>query len=178
MKQVWIDKYVFSEMIKMINVKETAVEDINNIQMLCAEGDVMKFVGFPEGLHYSEEEMIDWYRRIESNRPALNHFSIFDDGKYCGESFYNIDAERKTAALDIKLFGFARGRGIAASGLSHAIKEAFQNGAETVWVNPNSDNMKAITLYKRLGFQNKDFPEHLIPEEEEPSSIYMELRKE
>jgi len=37
--------------------------------------------------------------------------------------------------------------------------------------------MKAIALYERLGFQKKDFPEYLISEGEEKTSIYMELRK-
>ena len=103
--------------------------------------------------------------------------TYFEDGKYCGESFYEIDAEHRSAALYIKLFGFARGCGIATAGLSHAIKEAFLNGAEIVWVNPNPENMKAIALYERLGFQQKDFPEYLISEDEEKTSIDMELRK-
>ena len=63
------------------------------------------------------------------------------------------------------------------AGLSHAIKEAFLNGAEIVWVDPNPENRKAIALYERLGFQQKDFPEYLISEDEEQTSIYMELRK-
>lgn len=121
--------------------------------------------------------MRNWFRWIESNRHALNHFSRFEDGKYCGESFYKIDAEHQSAALDIKLFGFARGRGIAAAGLSYAIEEAFRNGAEIVWVDPNPENLKAIALYKKLGFQEKEFPEFLISEDEDQNSIYMELRK-
>ena len=137
----------------------------------------MRFVGFPDGFHRTDEEMQGWYRWIESGRPKLNHYSIFEDGKYCGESFYEIDTEHKSAALDIKLFGFARGRGIATAGLSHAIKEAFRNGAEIVWVDPNPENSKAIALYKRLGFQHRGFPEYLVSEDEAPSSIYMELRK-
>lgn len=75
------------------------------------------------------------------------------------------------------MFGFAQGYGIATAGLSHAIKEAFLNGAEIVWVDPNPENMKVIALYERLGFQQKDFPEYLISEDEEKTSIYMELRK-
>ena len=161
----------------MLEIKETTVDDIRSVQQLWADGDVMKFVGFPDGLHETDEEMQNWYRWIDSNRPALNHYSIFEDGKYCGESFYEIDAKHQSAALDIKLFGFARGRGIAAAGLSHAIREAFRNGAETVWVDPNPENMKAIALYKRLGFQQKDFPEYLISGDEAPCSVYMELRR-
>ena len=162
----------------MIEVKETAVTDIKDVQKLWADGDVMRLVGFPDGLHQTDEEMQKWFRWIETNRPARNHYSIFEDGIYCGESFYEIDAEHQSAALDIKLFGFARGRGIAAEGLSHAIKEAFRNGAETVWVDPNPENAKAIALYKRLGFQQKSFPLYLVSEGEEQNSIYMELRKD
>ena len=161
----------------MLEIKETTIEDIKSVQRLWADGDVMKFVGFPDGLHETDEVMQNWLRWIESNRPALNHYSIFEDGKYCGESFYEIDAEHQSAALDIKLFGFARGRGIATAGLSHAIKEAFLNGAEIVWVDPNPENRKAIALYERLGFQQKDFPEYLLSEDEEQTSIYMELSK-
>ena len=39
------------------------------------------------------------------------------------------------------------------------------------------ENMKAIALYEKLGFQQKDFPEYLVSEGEEKTSIYMELRK-
>ena len=162
----------------MIAVKETTVKDLEKIQSLWADGDVMRFVGFPDGLKQTDDEMKAWFRWIESNRPALNHYSIFEDGDYCGESFYEIDAAHQSAALDIKLFGFARGRGIAAAGLSYAIEEAFRNGAGTVWVDPNPENLKAIALYKRLGFQQKPFPEYLISKDEAQRSIYMELRKD
>ena len=161
----------------MIEIRETTEEDIKCVQELWADGDVMRFVGFPDGLHKTYEEMQDWLRWIESNRPERNHYSIFEDGKYCGESFYDIDRARNSAALDIKLFAFARGRGIATAGLLYAINEAFRNGAETVWVDPDPGNAKAIALYKKLGFQHKEFPDHLIRGNEEQTSIYMELRK-
>ena len=167
----------FAEDIGMVEIKETTSDDIKSVQQLWADGDVMRFVGFPEGLHETDDRMEKWFRWIDSNRPALNHYSIFEDGKYCGESFYKIDREHQSAALDIKLFGFARGRGIAAAGLSYAIKEAFQNGANTVWVDPNPENTKAVALYKRLGFRQKDFPDYLIAEAEASNSIYMELQR-
>ena len=162
----------------MIEVRETTMKDIQNVQRLWADGDVMKFVGFPNGLIQTGEEMQNWFRWIEQGRPALNHYSIFEDGQYCGESFYEIDRARKSAVLDIKLFGFARGRGIATAGLSYAIQEAFRNGAEIAWVDPNPENKKAIALYTKLGFCQKDFPDYLKKEKEDFNSIYMELRKD
>jgi RimJ/RimL family protein N-acetyltransferase len=160
----------------MIEIRQTAKENLKDVQRLWADGDVMRFVGFPEGLHQTDKDMQNWYRWIAANRLRLDHFSIFEDGTYCGETFYEIDREHgSSAALDIKLFGFARGKGIAAQALSFAIEKAFENGAKTVWVDPNPQNAKAIALYERLGFQRKDMPEYLLPEDGEPVSIYMEL---
>lgn len=39
----------------MIEVKETTIKDINNVQRLWADGDVMRFVGFPDGLHQTDD---------------------------------------------------------------------------------------------------------------------------
>lgn len=163
----------------MIEIRETSEKDLRNVQNLWSDGDVMHFVGFPDGLHQTDEEMHKWFGWINSNRPDINHYSIFEDGVYCGETFYEIDREHgNCAALDIKLFGFARGRGIATKALSYAIDEAFGHGAETVWVDPNPENEKAIALYERLGFRREKMPKHLMPEDGEPESVYMELRAE
>ena len=160
----------------MLEIKETTIEDLENIRRLWADGDVMHFVGFPDGLQKTDGEMRDWYRWIASRRPEINHYCIFEDGVYCGETFYEIDRKHGSrAALDIKLLRFARGRGIAAAALSHAIREALANGASAVWVDPVPQNAKAIALYERLGFQRKDMPKHLLSESEAPTSIYLEL---
>lgn len=159
----------------MLIIKETTVNDLENVKQLWADGDVMQFVGFPNGLHETDESMQRWMEWIASSRPTTNHFSIFDNDVYCGETFFAIDKEHdNSAALDIKLFKFARGKGIAATALSYAIKEAFKNGAKRVWVDPNPANVKAIALYERLGFERKPMPEYLIGEEG-IVSIYMEL---
>ena len=159
----------------MLTIKETTAEDLANVKQLWADGDVMKYVGFPEGLHETDESMKNWFNWILSSRPTVNHFSIFDNDIYCGETFFDIDVKHgSSASLDIKLFKFARGKGIATTALTYAIEEAFKNGAEKVWVDPNPDNVKAIALYERLGFERKPMPEYLM-EDEGVTSIYMEL---
>ena len=150
----------------MITIKETTAKELDNVKALWADGDVMKFVGFPDGL-----------LQTESERPQVNHYSIFDGSVYCGETFYSIDSKHgNSASMDIKLFGFARGKGIAAKALSYAIEQAFENGAEKVWVDPNPNNEKALALYKRLGFVQKPRPEYLA-EDENIASVYMEKQK-
>ena len=159
----------------MITIKESTYEDIKDIQSLWADGDVMKYIGYPEGLHETEEAVKEWLDRFLTSKPKENHYSIFEDGKYCGETQYRIDEASKSASLDIKLFKYARGKGIATQALEHSVREAFNNGAETVWVDPHPENTKAIALYSRLGFIKKDMPEHVIALGEDPNAyVYME----
>ena len=161
----------------MIEIKESTYYDIKNIQELWADANVMKYI-WPGGLHETEEGVRKWLDKYILARPKSNHYSIFEDGKYCGETAYGIDETNRCASLDIKLFSFARGRGIATKALSHAIKEALINGAETLWVDPHPANTKAIALYQRLGFVRKEMPEHVIALGEDPNRFtYMELCK-
>ena len=161
----------------MIIIRETIANDLGNVKQLWADGDVMKFVGFPEGLHETDESMKKWFNWILSSRSTVNHFSVFDNDFYCGETFFAIDVKHdNSASLDIKLFKFARGKGIATTALSYAIEEAFKNGAKRVWVDPNPNNKKAIAFYERLGFERKPMPEYLATDES-MTSIYMELVK-
>ena len=94
-----------------MEILETCEKDLGDVQRLWADGDVMRYVGFPEGLRQSNEEMGRWYEWIRRSRPRANHYSVFEDGTYCGETFYRIDEKRgNSAAVDIKLFAFACAR--------------------------------------------------------------------
>lgn len=161
----------------MVTIKESTEDDIKNIQRLWADGDVMKFIGYPDGLHETEAAVKVWLEVFRASYPKQNHYSIFDDGKYCGETQYRINKDGR-ASLDIKLFGFARGRGIATKALSFAIEEAFKNGATVLWVDPHPENVKAIALYEKLGFVKKEMPEEVVALGEDPAVYcYMELRR-
>ena len=162
----------------MLEFRETTLADLHNIQRLWADGDVMRFVGFPEGLNEPEEALRAWIEELPAARPRSNHWSIYEDGVYCGETNYSIDGETRSASLDIKLFASARGRGIATRALTHAIQAAFRNGAETVWVDPAPENARALALYRRLGFTQKEMPEHVIAQGEDPATnLYFELHR-
>ena len=41
----------------MIEILETCEKDLGDVQWLWADGDVMRYVGFPEGVRQSNEEM-------------------------------------------------------------------------------------------------------------------------
>ena len=87
-----------------MTVKETTAADILNVQRLWADGDVMRFVGFPEGLHETDKSMEEWFDWVVQERPTANHYSTYEDGTYCGEAGYILDREHASASLGIKLF--------------------------------------------------------------------------
>jgi len=166
-----------------ITIRETGECDLENVLALWNDGDVMKFVGFPDGLCETMDGMVRWYMWIENNRPRVNHYCIYADGfGYCGEAFYALDPDHDhLASLDIKLFSKARGKGIATRAMSFVITKAFENGAQKAWVDPNPENIKAIALYERLGFIVRDMPGHLREDEMCEVGfvpIYMEIDKE
>ncbi len=161
---------------QILQIRRTCREDLRNVQQLWATPEVMHFVGFPEGLHetmeHLEKEWLPWVQ----NPPERQHYSIYEGESYCGEAFYDVD-EMGWACMDIKLLPDVRGRGIASFSLSHTLDQAFlTGGAKTAWVDPNPENVRALKLYERLGFQEKQRPDHL----EDPGCdyVYMEVSRE
>ncbi|MFW5894745.1 MAG: GNAT family N-acetyltransferase [Bacillota bacterium] len=154
-----------------IEVVKTTKRDLDNVCMLWNDGDVMRYVGFPEGLGVSTDQLEKWLASIDGS-PFREHFSIYARTLgYCGESFYSADEPHRMAALDIKLLRKARGHGIAQKALMHAIEQAFSTGVvDTVYVDPDPANQKALRLYERLGFKPAPRPSFL-----EPSKTHYEL---
>lgn len=158
-----------------IRITETTINDLENVTLLWNDGEVMKFVGFPNGLGVSQKSLEEkWLPGINKNNKR-RHYSIYHDMiGYCGESYYEVEDNGK-AALDIKLFAKARGKGIAYAGLQYAIEKAFAEGhAEVVYVDPQKVNEKALSLYKKFRF--KEYP-HPDPKEAE-SHYYFELSRD
>ncbi|MCE5188801.1 MAG: GNAT family N-acetyltransferase [Eubacteriales bacterium] len=163
-----------------ITIRETGVDDLENTRLLWNNGEVMRFVGFPNGIGVDGEYMVRWLVWVEKGRPLRNHYSVYEkEIGYCGETFYSIDLDHgNAAAMDIKLFPCARGRGIAQAALSFAIDRAFQNGAAYAWVDPSVLNEKALALYRKLRFVEKPKPAYLRENEMEGGAQvrYFELQ--
>jgi len=155
-------------------IRETSKCDFENILLLWNNGTVMSFVGFPDGLGTTLDEMDEWLEWA-IKKPHRCHYSIYNDEiGYCGETFYNVDAKTGTSCLDIKLLPTAQGKGIAQAALKFAINKAFDIGnAERVYVEPHSDNRKAWVLYEKLGFISKPRPKYLYD-----SDTYLEITKD
>ncbi len=139
----------------MITVKETSSEDLPLLASLWNDGNVMKWVGFPEGLSMNVEKMVSWYNRLQAN-PHEQHYSIYDgEHQFCGETFARqID---QTFEVDIKLFANQQGKSIAAYGLSFMMAKVFMQKIDAlIVVDPHPENIRALNLYQRLGFQKTE----------------------
>ena len=156
-----------------ITIKETTERDLENIMNLWNNGEVMFFVGFPDGLGITLDQLKEWFK-VAIKNPERCHYSIYAEGiGYCGETFYNVDVKHDLASMDIKLLPHAQGKGIASKALSFAIDKAFTEGkVNRVYVEPQSANRKAWTLYEKLGFVSKERPNYL-----EEDDTYLELTK-
>lgn len=84
-----------------ILIRSTEQKDLPLVQALWSNGDVMQFVGFPNGLVQSDEDMARWHSWIQKNQPHCMHYSIFDGDEYCGETYYEIDRHRTGSPASI-----------------------------------------------------------------------------
>lgn len=171
------DSLCMVSLIPEVEIRSTGRADLSNVQRLWATPEVMRFVGFPDGLQETLEDLETKWLPWVQNLPERQHYSIYARGiGYCGEAFYDVD-EAGLACMDIKLLPEARGKGIAALGLSHALDQAFLLGnARAAYVDPAPENEKALVLYKRLGFVTTQRAEHL----DDPGCpyVYMEVSGE
>ncbi|QIK68974.1 GNAT family N-acetyltransferase [Erysipelothrix sp. HDW6C] len=142
-----------------MQIKKTEYKDLVNVQKLWNHPEVMKYVGFPDGLGITFEALESWIKNIEGSKIS-SHFSIYDDTLgYCGETFYRLDYENDFATLDIKVLPHAMGKGIAAYALSYVIDTVLnKTGVSRCCVDPSLENKDALRLYAKLGFIAKPVP--------------------
>jgi hypothetical protein len=98
-----------------VTIRYTAIHDLPDLMTLWNDGRVMKWVGFPEGLGYDLDKLMNWYSQLQAN-PNRHHFVVHEKGTgFCGELYYAADKEHKRAGLDIKLIPETQGRRIIAN---------------------------------------------------------------
>jgi RimJ/RimL family protein N-acetyltransferase len=158
---------------RKITIQVTSNKDLENTMSLWNNGTVMHYVGYPNGLNITKEKLEKWLP-LAIQKPKRCHYSIYsDDTGYCGETFYDVNNESHTVALDIKLLPKAQGKGIAKIALTFAINQAFEIGkAERVYVDPHPENIRAFILYEKLGFVSKPRPKYL-----EDGETYLEITR-
>lgn len=144
------------------SLEPTRRRDLPDLARLWSHPDVMRWVGFPEGMEFTTRELRDWWDAMVRDERS-HHFIVVEHAAFCGEAHYRLDDPPTTAGLDIKLLPFAQGRGVATVALTMLMERiAEQHPSVTaVWVEPSPENVPARRLYERLRFRPAPRPAHL-----------------
>lgn len=148
-----------------LHIERTREADLDDVQRLWDDPEVMRWVGYPKGLHYDDEALRRWLASIAED-PDRRHFVVRDDELgFCGELHYGVDRDARRAALDVKLLPPARGRGIATAALGWLIDLVFASepDVDLVWTEPAPENEAARRLYRRCGLRPRPRPDDLEP---------------
>jgi len=159
---------------RQVRLRSTCEADLPELIRLWNDGEVMRWVGFPDGLGYTPEKAAR--RLIGMNGSADRwHFCVLaKDGEFLGEAFCHLDRDHRRAGLDIKFLPAARRRGLSRDALLTLIDWIFRAlpEADAVWTEPRSDNLAARTLYYSCGLRSTDRPSGM-----HEADSYWELRR-
>jgi RimJ/RimL family protein N-acetyltransferase len=146
-----------------VTLRSTRDADLFELIALWNDGEVMKWVGFPDGLRYDRARAERWLNWLRTGAD-LYHFVVHAPAVgFCGEAFCRMDRERRRASLDIKFIPRARGKGRSRAALLALIEWVFrsQPEADCVWTEPHPPNLAARTLYYGCGLRPAERPPDL-----------------
>ena len=145
-----------------VRLRLTRLEDLEFLQKLWNDGEVMRFVGFPQGMGIDERGMREWFRRLEERRGRdREHWIVEAEGEPIGEAYYRATDEycgyraSGMAEVDLKLAPEFWGRGYGSDALRTLALHLFEKGFAVLVVSPNLQNKAALRLYARMGFEPK-----------------------
>ena len=154
-----------------VRIRPTRHEDLPFLQALWNDGSVMRFQGYPEGMHATGEDMERWWGTLQRARQAHHDLAALPsphaiveltDGTPIGELTYSLDAKQR-ASIDMKLCQAYWRKGYAAETMTLVMREFFATtGVKRMIAEPAPENVPARRLMERLGF-------HPAPTENHPN---------
>ena len=131
-----------NEPLERLRIRPTGEGDLADLGRLWNDGEVMRWVGFPDGPGYDEQALRRWLDATDVD-PHRHHFVVHDrELGFCGE-----------------------GHGIATARLSWLIDRIFatEPDVDAVWTEPWPENRASRALYARCGLVESDRPDDLRP---------------
>jgi len=158
-----------------IRIRPTRHEDLPFLQELWNDGAVMRYQGYPHGLHITGADMERWWQTAGRSRGSLSSLptphAIIETigGAPLGEITYSLDAQGR-ASIDLKLAPrhWKQGYGLEATRVF--MREVFATtGVKKIIVEPSPDNEPALRLLRQNCF-------HPAPTENHPDRWECERR--
>lgn len=152
-----------------IHIRPTQREDLLFLQALWNDGQVMRYLGYPDGMHVSDTGMLHWWMmtpQAQSSNPNILYLApppcvmtLLDD-TLIGELTYSIDAHQR-ALVHLKLAPEFWGHGYAQEAMIMALRELFATTAATMAISePSAANIAARRFLEHCGFTNTPTENH------------------
>lgn len=124
-----------------------------DLRALWESGEVMKYVGFPNGLGWNTERYEKNWKRIRADRKNI-YLALEDkSGKFLGEARLTAPDQKGVCAHDLKLTPEHWGKGLGREAWIEMLAAALRRWPGTkAEVTPSIENERALRLYKSLGF--------------------------
>ncbi|MEE9552892.1 MAG: GNAT family N-acetyltransferase, partial [candidate division Zixibacteria bacterium] len=123
------------------------------LQSLWESGEVMKYVGFPNGLGWSAEKHEKNWKRISADRENIYLALEDENGRFLGEAMLAAPDQDNVCAHDLKLLPEYWGKGLAKEAWEEMLAAGVRRWPGTKSeVTPSVENGRALRLYRSLGF--------------------------
>jgi RimJ/RimL family protein N-acetyltransferase len=129
------------------NLTEEYLEWVRNLHN---DPEVLSMLTDPHVVSYNEQ--IEWFNKLQKST-TLKRLVVFNNNTPIGiirvdqKDYYN-----KSVGVGLDIHKDFRGLGLAKEIYTKLIKELFEDGFNRIWLLVASYNIRALNLYKKLGF--------------------------
>ncbi len=124
------------------------------IRELWESGEVMRLVGYPDGLGWSEAEFNSFWPKMLNDDKSIRLALEDKSGGFLGEAMIAFPADNNLCEPDLKLLPEFWGRGLAFEAWQIILDRIGARWPEAgILVTPNIENHRALNLYRKLGFE-------------------------
>jgi len=150
----------------------------NSFRKLWECGDVMRDVGYPNGLGWSDKHYREHFDIMRTSESAIYLGIRNRKGEFMGEAKIAFPDRQGNCHHDLKLMPGFWGKGFAFEAWSKMLDRAGARWPNTkAAVTPSIDNERAIDLYLKLGFQFDGEAAVWTPSDNEPGAVPIQCRK-
>jgi 2-hydroxy-3-keto-5-methylthiopentenyl-1-phosphate phosphatase len=148
-----ISKGIFTQSARL-NFCYFSERHYRSLQSLWENGEVMKNVGYPDGLGHSQSDYAKAWQRLISNRFAIYLALENKSGEFIGEAKIAFPALDGHCRHDLKLLPAYQGIGLGFEAWNIILNRSRVRWPNAIpLVTPSAENKRAIALYLKLGFR-------------------------
>lgn len=172
---------------KLIKIRDITIEDVPQFVNWWNNGELMADVGFNKGLGITEDKLLKDFSKEISDPNAYREsrrYVVLDikDNRPIGELAYGqLDLIQKKCGIGIKICELSyQGKGYGQDTLITFMNYLYNHfGLQKIEIDTLADNLRALSLYKKIGFKQTRIERDYWTDPEGISHdlIFMELYK-